>query len=397
MKNLKKVLAWCSYDLANTAFSALFITFFFPLFIKVYLGGNEFHIGLTFGISMLLVGLIVPIIGSISDIIKNRMKFLIFFTIITIISTILIGFSKLTLSLIIGGIANFAYHAALTFYNSLMPTLTHKSKLGKLSGYGVAAGYFGTILSLIMTFIILNKIGWESKQSTIVMFIATAIFFLIFSIPTFIFIKEKNNKKDSIKKNIKKGWKHFISTFYSLKKHKSAILFFIGIFMYTNAINAATIFLYLYGRQEIGLTIKGFMIVFLVFSIAAVIGSSLIGHLSDYIGHKKTLILTGIFWIVVIITLINVKTYNTFLFAGCLGGIAMGAVWTASRPLLINLAPKNKIGQFFGFTELTDKFSGVLGPIVFGYFATFNYTYALYSLLIFFIIGIIFMIFVNEK
>ena len=167
--------------------------------------------------------------------------------------------------------------------------------------------------------------------------------------------------------------------------------------MYTNAINAATIFLYLYGREEIALTIPEFMIVFLFFSISAAIGSFFIGHLVDKIGSKKTLILTGISWILVILLLINSKTYNMFLFSGCVGGVAMGAVWTASRPLLIHLAPKKKIGQFFGFTELTDKFSGIFGPILFGYLASvYNYSIALYSLTIFFAIGIIFMFMVKK-
>ena len=62
--NKTKIFAWSMYDLANTAFSALFITFFFPVLIKVYLGGNEFQLGLSMGVSMLLAGILVPFLGA---------------------------------------------------------------------------------------------------------------------------------------------------------------------------------------------------------------------------------------------------------------------------------------------------------------------------------------------
>ena len=58
--NKKVVFAWGMYDLANTIFSALFVTFFFPFYVKEFLGGTEFQIGLVFGLSMLAVGINVP-------------------------------------------------------------------------------------------------------------------------------------------------------------------------------------------------------------------------------------------------------------------------------------------------------------------------------------------------
>src|SRR3989338_8443760 len=105
--NFKQVFAWASYDLANTIFSALFVTFFFPFYIKNFLGGNEFQIGLVFGISMLLVALVAPVLGAISDKIKRRIPFIIFFTITCCIFTLLTSFVGLYASLLFGLVANF--------------------------------------------------------------------------------------------------------------------------------------------------------------------------------------------------------------------------------------------------------------------------------------------------
>jgi UMF1 family MFS transporter len=87
-----------------------------------------------------------------------------------------------------------------------------------------------------------------------------------------------------------------------------------------------------------------------------------------------------------------------FLFGGLLGGVALGAVWTSTRPLLITLSPKKEIGQFFGFSELAGKFSGILGPIIYGYLAnSYSDKTAILSLAVFFVLGMISLTFVPDR
>ncbi|MDP7181882.1 MAG: MFS transporter, partial [Candidatus Woesearchaeota archaeon] len=85
---MRQVVYWGLYDLANTIFSALFVTFYFPLYIKNYLGGSEFMIGLVFGISLLTVGVIVPFIGAWSDKVGVRLPFIAFFTVVCCLATL---------------------------------------------------------------------------------------------------------------------------------------------------------------------------------------------------------------------------------------------------------------------------------------------------------------------
>ena len=91
LKN-KKILAWTFYDFADTALAALFFTFFWPLLIKEHLGGNEFHIGLVMGLSLLFVALFVPLIGAISDATGRRMPLLIISTWLTALVAVRIGY-----------------------------------------------------------------------------------------------------------------------------------------------------------------------------------------------------------------------------------------------------------------------------------------------------------------
>jgi len=189
-----RVFSWALYDFANTAFSALFVTFFFPKYIKEILGGNEFQIGLVMGLSMFCVGILVPIIGTYADITGKKVSLIKKFTVLCVIFTFFVGFVGLEMSLILGALANFFYHACLVVYNATIPLVAKEKNFGRISGIGVAVGYMGTVGSLLMAVVIL----WLYKENPVTavryMFPATAIFFFLFSIPFFIRFKDKVKK-----------------------------------------------------------------------------------------------------------------------------------------------------------------------------------------------------------
>jgi UMF1 family MFS transporter len=392
--NKKEVFAWSMYDLANTIFSALFVTFFFPFYVKQFLGGNEFQIGLVFGLSMLLVGLVVPVIGAWSDHIGRRMPFIVFFTIVCCVLTFLVAEVSLMGALIAGFFANFTYHAALTTYNALMPKLAKPSEMGWLSGIGTGVGYFGTLIALAIAAVILSRLGWESAEGSRAVFAATALMFFVFSLPTFLGIHEphagRNHRTTAM--FIRDSFASVYKTLSNIARHKSVFMFFLAMFFFTNAINAVIVFLFLFARQQINLSVQAFFVVYTIQSFGAVFGSFVSGKLSDRFGPKKVLVWSGLLWLLVIGLLYFVSNLTTFVIAGVLGGAALGMVWTAQRPKMLEMVSRSNVGQFFGFLELSNKFSGVIGPIVFGALAKFvNYQAALVSLLVFFAIGLYFL------
>ncbi len=389
--NKKEVFAWGMYDLANTIFAALFVTFFFPFYVKEFLNGTEFQIGLVFGLSMLAVAVVVPLIGAWSDAVGRRMPFIVFFTLLCCFFTSLVVGVSLKWALLAGFFANFSYHAALTTYNALLPKIAKPSEFGKVSGIGIAMGYFGTLISLGIAAIILSRLGWETAEGARAIFIATAIMFFVFSLPTFFGIRELSRMKTSASAV-------FGSVGYTLRnfsRFKSFFMFLLSMFFYVNAINAVIVFLFLFARQEIHLGVKAFFIVYVLQALGAVAGSFISGRLVDSYGPKRVLCWSGILWIGVIGLLYFVSNFVMFIIAGIVGGAALGMVWTAQRPKLLEMVASSKVGQFFGFLELANKFSGIIGPIVFGALVSFvNYRVAMLSLIIFFVLGLFFLKFV---
>lgn len=384
----RQVLSWASYDLANTAFSALFVTFFFPFFVKEFLGGSEFQIGLVFGGSMLLVGVFVPLIGAWSDVAGRRVPFIAVFTLACCFSLVAVGFVPLSLALVIGGVANFFYHAALTTYNALLPQVSSSINHGFVSGIGIGAGYLGTLVSLGAASALLFWFGWESMAGIQAVFVLTAVIFFGFSCILFVFFKEKPvvHHDDAFRLAVLQVRK----TLGELRRHASLFWFMITMLFFGDGMNAVILFLFLYARSVIGLEVQSFMVVYAVFSAAAMAGSLLAGRFSDRYGAKCVLGVAGGLWLVVVGVLLVAKSLLAFVLVGVVGGVALGTVWTAMRPVVLQLTPRHREGQFFGYLELTDKFSGVLGPVVFGYLAAHvSYTAALVSLLGFFGAGLL--------
>ena len=240
----KQIFGWSMYDFANTIYSALFVTVYFPLFV-VLKGGTAFHVGLTFSISMLLAGLLVPFLGAIVDITKRKKLFLIIFTILCCLSVFLAGFFSLWYVLLFALLANFFFHASLDVYDALLVNLSTPKNIGWISGIGTAVGYLGTILSVAIAFVIGLYYGYESILGIQLVFIITALLFFGFSLFTFAFVKEPSKIRIT-KPHFKEALKRVLFTIKNIKKFKSIWLFLLASFLYTDGANTAIIFLCLF-------------------------------------------------------------------------------------------------------------------------------------------------------
>ena len=157
---MKKIFNFALYDFANSAFTTIIITFIFATYFAKQIAPNpmlgQSYWGWTIGITGFLVAIIGPIVGSFADK-KNRIVFFIrFFSLLCILFTSLLWFSKpsqsyLLYTLVVVGVANLFYELSLIFYNSLLKDISKSKNLGKSSGFGFALGYIGGIIILLIS------------------------------------------------------------------------------------------------------------------------------------------------------------------------------------------------------------------------------------------------------
>ena len=344
---------------------------------------EDIYYSTSYALSMFLVAITMPILGAISDVKGKRKPFLLALTLGCIFSTILMGMisnnvvdvnTRILLALTFFVVANFCYEGGLVFYNALLPEVSTKGNIGKVSGLGVSLGYVGAIVGLLLVkpFVEGNlfgmKIPFTGEGGREKAFIPTALFFLLFSLPIFLWIKEKvresyDKEKAKIKLAFLRVWEGISNT----QKYPGVLRFLIANFFLADAIATVSIFMAVYAQLVMGFPDSVKIWFFIVSTTSAVIGSFLCGYVTDFIGPKKTLFFVIIGWILSLSVVMFIADKTIFWIMGSLIGIFLGSTWTASRPLLTSLAPKEVLGQFFGLYSLSGKAAAILGPIIWGF------------------------------
>ena len=215
---MKKIFNFALYDFANSAFTTIIITFIFATYFATQIAPNpmlgQSYWGWTIGITGFLVAIIGPIVGSFADK-KNRIVFFIrFFSLLCILFTSLLWFSKpsqsyLLYTLVVVGVANLFYELSLIFYNSLLKDISKNKNLGKSSGFGFALGYIGGIIILLISiklFIDTDSLPFglskEESENIRAVTLLVSIWFLIFSIPFLFFVIKESKNKITIEEDI---------------------------------------------------------------------------------------------------------------------------------------------------------------------------------------------------
>lgn len=373
------MVAWIFYDFANTAYSMNVVSLYFPVWIINELGQSDFWVSLVNSISMALVALTLPVLGDWSDRKSKKILALFLFTLVCILGTFSFGVAGLTISsatllipvvLIIYIFANYSYQGGLVFYNALLPSVSTPKTLGRISGYGVAIGYLGSAAGLLVggLFVDGSKFGLTipgvKAGGTVAAFMPTALLFLVFALPIFVFVREPKLATAGSHWDIKSSYKKVWSSITSTRKYPGLLRFLIAKFLYEDSIHTIIIFMGVYTQAVMSFSSEETNNFFVIVIPAAVLGSIICGILTDHFGPKKTLVGVIFSWVLVLSLTILTMNKTVFWLLGGSVGILLGSTWTAARPLLITLVPEENIGEFFGLYALSGKVAAITGPLI---------------------------------
>jgi len=418
--NRKQIFIWTLFDFANTSYSIIVVTFIFAVYFKDVIAQGkpigDLYWSFGISISMIITALISPVLGAIADYSAGKKRFLLFFTILSITATALLYFTgkgTVLTALILFILANIGFESGLVFYDAFLPEISSPKNYGRVSGYGFAMGYLGSLASLAIAFpFIQNKLIKET-------FPIAALFFLVFAIPLFLFLKDSRKNIVRNETYFQIGFKRVYNTISNLKNYKNLAMFLLAFFFYIEGVNTVIFFAGNYARTTLKFSFQELIIFFLVVQTTAIFGSIIFGIISDSIGQKKTVVISLLIWIFTIIiayvtadsespvliwfnSIVNIDLFSlqkdSFYLVGLLAGSVMGATQSTSRSLMTKLTPTEKRTEFFGFYSFFGKSSAIVGPLVFGLvsYTTGSQQIAILSLGVFFIIGLLILKFVED-
>lgn len=392
MKNSQKIFTWTLFDFANTSFSIIVVTFVYAVYFKKTVANNEpigdLYWSIGTSAAMLITAVISPVLGAIADYSAGKKRFLLFFTLQCVMATSLLYFvgpGEVLLGIILFVIANIGFEAGLVFYDSFLPEITIPKNYGRVSGYGFAMGYLGSLATLAIIFPLIQN---DMLRLT---YPVSALFFIIFSLPLFLFIKDTRRKIEKPESYITIGLNRVWTTLTHLRHYKNLALFLLAYFFYIEGVNTVIFFSGNYAQTTLGFSTSELLVFFLTVQTTAIVGSVILGIVADSIGQKKTIIISLFMWLATVLLAYLVVDKTMFYAVGLIAGAAMGSSQSTSRSLMTKLTPVEKKTEFFGFYSFFGKSSAIIGPLVFGMvsFITGSQRLAIISLAFFFVVGLL--------
>jgi len=403
----KEAISWAFFDFANSAYGLLILSFVFPIYFKeVIVAGrySDLWWGFAVSLSILIGGFAAPIIGSIADYDAKRKKKFIIFSVISMVGTASLYFTgpnMLLFSLFVFIITNIFFEIALTLYDSFLVHVSSEKTAGRISGFGWGLGYIGGIVAMLAFNPFYSK-GFIGDLESVykITFPLTALFFFVFAMPSFLFIKEhlQIKKEEPFLKIIKIGFTNTLKTLKEIKKHKKIALFLLGFYLMNDVLVTFFSFMPIYAKTTLGISISEISLLLLIIQLIGFPSAVFFGWLSDKKGSKKILLSTILVWCVIIVLAAIATSKPIFYVASILTGLVIGSSQAVARSWFSRLIPKNRRCEFFGFNGFASKIAATTGPLVFGLISsiTGNQRIAVFSLLLFFMASFLIFLRVEE-
>lgn len=361
------LFSWALYDLANTSFSLGIVSLYYPLWIHAFMGGRDSPYAITASAVSFAVLFTAPLLGRLSDRYPYPKRFLFLFTFLCILLTLFLGFVPPLLSLLLFGLAFYSYQISLIYYDLLLSRISSEEVRVRAGGIGVGVGYLGSLLVIAIGEIVVFD---EDPRSFKVMFLLVALIFLIFSLPLFLWVRERRGVLSEKPTTPLFTRIHEILLPPLLRESSILRRFFLMRILYAEAANTVILFLGIYAREEGGLNPSEIHTLLFFSILSAILGGFLWGEIGQRITPRLALRYVLILWVFAL--LLVAGSSHTFwarpaLYAsGVLIGLGLSGIYSCDRPWLFSLVPEPRYGEAFGIYAVSGRIGAIFGPLLYG-------------------------------
>jgi UMF1 family MFS transporter len=420
----RAVLSWALFDFANSAFTTVIVTFVYAAYFAEAMMANNIEGTAWWGhavtVSALVVAISSPFLGAIADRGGYRKRFLLIASVISVLATVALFFprpyghvaslgypSEAMLALGFFIIANVGFELGLVFYNAFLPDIAPPDKIGRVSGFGWGLGYVGGLIALVLSLVLLvqtdNPIfgfSQEGAENIRAVCLLTAVWFAVFAIPLFLFVKEDRSKASPPNKRVlQETYAQLRRTWVDLREYRHVVRLLIARLFYNDGLVTIFSFGGIYAATIFGFTVEEIIVFGIVLNVAAGLGAWGFSILDDKLGGKKTIKYSLIGLMAAVVLAVWAPDRIWFWMAGIAVGIFAGPNQSASRSLLGRFVPDEKENEFFGFFAFSGKATSFMGPLLLAWATALFETQraGVATILIFMVIGYIILQGVDEK
>ncbi len=374
----RSVWGWAFYDFANSAFATTVMSGFFPVFFKSWCSqGTEAvvstaRLGIANALAGILLAFSAPFLGAVADRRGGRKRFLAAFMVLGVLATCclsLVPAGLWTAAAMLYILAVLGFTGGNIFYDALLPVVAPERRYDLVSSMGFSLGYLGGgILFALNLWMVLSPgtFGLAGAGAAVqVSFLTVGVWWFLFSLPLFRFVQEEAPAAGTGRPALREAFRQVAGTLRNLRRHRTVFLFLGAYWCYMDGVDTIIRMAVDYGLS-IGLEAKDLLLSLLVTQFVGFPAALGFGFLAGKTGTKRALLLAIAVYLVVSVWGTFIETRTEFLALAATVGLVQGGVQALSRSLFGRLIPPGRAGEYFGFYNLTGKFSVILGPLLVG-------------------------------
>ncbi|MEF9475404.1 MAG: MFS transporter [Candidatus Mariimomonas ferrooxydans] len=408
----KRIFSWALYDWANSAFATTVIAGFFPIFFRQYwstgtdVTTTTFRLGVSNSVASLVIVALAPLLGAIADKGGTKKKFLLFFALMGVVMTgalYFVGEGNWGFAVLLYALGIIGFSGGNVFYDSLIVDIAGPKKIDFVSALGFAMGYLGGgILFAFNVFMTLRPelFGLASQSEAIrISFISVAIWWAVFSIPVFLFVKEVRVKDHQAGWHAIAGGLHQLRmTFKEIRRLRIVSLFLLGYWLYIDGVNTIVRMAVDYGLS-LGFDANSLIVALLITQFVGFPSALAFGKIGEKLGPKIGIFIGISVYIAVTTWAFFMTSVVEFYALAVAIGLVQGGVQSLSRSFYTRIIPSNKSAEFFGFYNMLGKFAAVIGPALMGWVSIVSGDprFGILVIIPLFAAGAIFLFLVNEQ
>lgn len=374
-----RVLAWALWDCGSTGVSAIVVTFVFSVYLTRSVGDDlpgdtspASLLGWALFFSGATVAVLAPAIGVWVDAPHRRRQTLGVLTAMVVLLTAAMSLIRDDARYLLAGLLLLGFTAACNDlasvpYNAMLRQLTTPATYGKVSGFGWAAGYLGTMVLLVIVYYGFIKGDTPNVPAAM---LVTAGWMVVFALPVLVVqppadLEPQTRSSTGLLGAYRKLWSDLVAEW---RRDRNVVYYLLASAVFRDGLGGVFTFGAVLGVNVYGVSSADVLLFGIAANVVAAAGAVLGGLLDDRVGSKAVILGSLLVMMVVGVTLTSLSGVAAFWVCGLLLCLFIGPTQASARTLLLRMTAHGKEGVAFGLYTMTGRAVAPLAPFMFSTF-----------------------------
>lgn len=383
-----RVLAWALWDCGSTGMNSIVVTFVFSVYLTGTVGAGgpgdtapASWLGRSMTVAGLAVAVLAPVTGVWVEGPRRRRGALVALTGLAVLLTAAMSLIRddpryLWPGLVLLAMTAAAGDLASVPYNAMLRQLGTSQNTGRVSGFGWAMGYFGSVMLLLLVYVGfisghgatrgLLGIPTADGQNVRAAMLLAAAWFALFALPLLFTVPSPlpwSAETAARPVGVRGAYRKLFSEIAGeWRRDRHLVYYLLASAVFRDGLAGVFAFGAVLGVNVYGISQADVLLFGVSASVVAALGAVAGGWLDDRTGSKPVIVGSLIGVIVVALTLLGLSGPVAFWVCGLLLSLFVGPAQSSARTLLLRMSSDGREGVAFGLYTTTGRAVSFLAP-----------------------------------